>query len=129
MSTQPIVVAVFSFVFATAAHSQSNSNSHAEIQTERLKAPSIDKAELCTTETLVAGMPKFPPAALRSRTEGWALVSYDLDGNGRAVNVALVGSSPSGVFEKSAVDVVMRTKFVIGTTRTGCKTLITYALQ
>ena len=129
MSIQPIFVAVFSIALATAAHSQPTSKSHAEVQAERLNAPTIDKAQRCEAETLETGVPKYPPAALRSRTEGWALVSYDLDGSGRAVNIALVGSSPSGSFEKATVDVLMRTKFVVGMARTGCKTLVTYALQ
>lgn len=128
MSTRPIIAAAAGIAFATLAQSQPASRSQAEVHAERLQAPSIDKAELCDAEMLIRGAPRYPPDALRRRTEGWALVRYDLDGSGKAANVTLVSSNPSGLFDRATIDVVMRTKFVVGAAKSGCKTLVTYTL-
>ena len=129
MSAQPILVAALTTAFVTVAGCQSASIVPGEIVAERLKAPTIDNAERCKAETLAIGVPKFPSDALRRRTEGWALVSYDLDGSGRPANITIVGSSPTGIFEQSTIDVLRDTKFVVGAKRTGCKSLVTYALR
>ena len=128
MSIRLFIAAAACFAFAAFAQSQPTSKSQAEINAERVGAPSIDKAELCDAEMLVRGAPRYPPDALRYRTEGWALVSYDLDGSGKAVNITLVRSNPSGVFERATIDVFVRTKFVVGAARAGCKSLVMYTL-
>jgi TonB family protein len=50
--------------------------------------------------------PRYPPDALRNRIEGWAEVDYTVDENGATSDVAVVASSPKGVFEAVAMEAV-----------------------
>jgi periplasmic protein TonB len=61
---------------------------------------------------LVSGTgPVYPPLARSQGVEGYAVVRYDVDTNGRVGNVRVVASSPRGVFDESAVQAVSRWEF------------------
>jgi periplasmic protein TonB len=61
---------------------------------------------------LVSGTgPVYPPQARSQGVEGYAVVRYDVDTEGRVGNVRVVASSPQGVFDESARQAVSRWQF------------------
>lgn len=59
----------------------------------------------------------YPPNARAAGVEGYVVVRYDVDTEGRVSNVRVVESSPPGVFEESAVQAVSRWRFNPATRR------------
>jgi TonB family protein len=53
----------------------------------------------------------YPPQARAEGIEGYAVVRYDVETDGRVVNARVVASSPQGVFDDSAVQAVSRWRF------------------
>lgn len=53
----------------------------------------------------------YPPEARAKGVEGYVIVSYDVDADGRVQNARVVDSSPPGVFDESAVQAVSRWRF------------------
>jgi TonB family C-terminal domain len=65
-----------------------------------------------TTAVLVKGSPaRYPTAAMRARQEGWVLVSFTVDPDGKTSNVKVVESQPRRVFDRAAIDAVERYLF------------------
>jgi protein TonB len=65
-----------------------------------------------TTAVLVTGSPaRYPTAAMRARQEGWVLVSFTVDPDGKTSNVKVVESQPRRVFDRAAIDAVERYLF------------------
>jgi TonB family protein len=58
-----------------------------------------------------AAGPVYPPQARSQGIEGYAVVRYDVDAEGRVGNVRVVESSPRGVFDESARQAVSRWQF------------------
>jgi protein TonB len=50
--------------------------------------------------------PHYPPAAFRSRIEGWVEIDYTVDESGATRDLAVVASSPEGVFDAAAMEAV-----------------------
>lgn len=92
------------------------------------RPPVLDRSEQCTDAVVRSAMPVWPKAALRSGAAGWAIVSYDLDGSGRASNAVIVTSTPAQVFDKAALDSIQRSQFTPGLVKAGCKILYTFSL-
>jgi protein TonB len=55
--------------------------------------------------------PSYPQAARRARQEGWVDVQFTITASGRVTGVRVVGSSPRGVFDQSALRTVQRWRF------------------
>jgi TonB family protein len=53
----------------------------------------------------------YPPQARAEGVEGYAVVRYDVDVEGRVGNARVVASSPQGVFDESALQAVSRWRF------------------
>jgi len=69
-------------------------------------------ADATTTAVLVKGAPaRYPTAAMRARQEGWVLVSFTVDPDGKTSDVKVVESQPRHVFDRAAVDAVERYRF------------------
>lgn len=65
-----------------------------------------------TTAVLVKGAPaRYPTAAMRARQEGWVLVSFTVDPDGKTSGVKVVESQPRHVFDRAAIDAVERYRF------------------
>lgn len=58
-----------------------------------------------------AATPHYPPSALRSRQEGWVIVSFTIDAEGRPRDVKVVDSLPRRVFDRAAIEAVDRYRF------------------
>ena len=55
--------------------------------------------------------PHYPQIARRAGIEGWVDVDFAIAPTGQPVGIEIVGAEPPGVFERSAVEVVMRWRF------------------
>ncbi|UJJ59550.1 MULTISPECIES: energy transducer TonB [Rhodanobacter] len=65
-----------------------------------------------TAAVLVKGAAaRYPTAAMRARQEGWVVVSFTVDPDGRTSDVKVVESQPRHVFDRAAVDAVERYRF------------------
>jgi TonB family protein len=53
----------------------------------------------------------YPPQALADKLTGYVIVEFTLRPDGRAADIAVVESQPTGVFDKSAIDGVARGRF------------------
>ena len=128
MRKATLVTFLTSAAFMLGVHAETAEKTEAETTDARLGTPTLDKAELCDAQSLKRGKPKYPGAALRARAEGWVVLSFDLDGSGKASNVEIVNSKPEKVFDLAARDSVKHETFVEGFKKTGCKTVITFSL-
>lgn len=54
---------------------------------------------------------RYPTAAMRARQEGWVLVSFTIDPNGRTSDVKVVDAQPHRIFDRAAMDAVERYQF------------------
>lgn len=65
-----------------------------------------------TAAVLVKGSPaRYPTAAMRARQEGWVVVSFTVDPDGKTSDVKVVESQPRHVFDRAAIDAVERYRF------------------
>jgi len=53
----------------------------------------------------------YPPEAREAGVEGYVVVRYDVDGEGRVINASVVEATPRGVFEEAALAAVTRWRF------------------
>jgi protein TonB len=60
---------------------------------------------------LKAAAARYPTAAMRARQEGWVLVSFTVDAEGRTTDIKVVESQPRRVFDRAAEDAVGRYRF------------------
>lgn len=58
-----------------------------------------------------ATAPVYPPQAREAGTEGYVVVRYDVDREGRVVNARVVDAQPEGIFEDSALQAISRWRF------------------
>ncbi len=55
--------------------------------------------------------PHYPPAAVRARQQGWVVVSFKIDTDGRTSDIKVVDSKPRRVFDRAATEAVGRYQF------------------
>ena len=66
-------------------------------------------------EFVTGDMPNYPEAAKADRTSGWVDVEYLISPQGETSSISVIASSPSGVFDKAALEAVATWRFrVIG---------------
>lgn len=53
----------------------------------------------------------YPPEAREAGVEGFVVVRYDVDAEGRVINARVVESTPRGVFDEAALAAVTRWRF------------------
>jgi len=53
----------------------------------------------------------YPPAARAAGTEGYVVVRYDIDAEGRVINPTVVEAQPAGVFDAAALETVSSWRF------------------
>jgi protein TonB len=53
----------------------------------------------------------YPPEAQAKGIEGYAVVQYDVDADGRVINAAVVEAEPVGVFDAAALETVLSWRF------------------
>ena len=55
--------------------------------------------------------PSYPPSALRNKQSGWVVVAFTIEPNGRTSNVHVTDALPRRVFDRAAMDAVLRYRF------------------
>jgi protein TonB len=58
-----------------------------------------------------AARARYPTSAMRARQEGWVMVSFTVDPDGKTSDVRVVDSQPRHVFDRAAMDAVERYRF------------------
>jgi len=69
----------------------------------------------------------FPSNARGKEYNAYVVVSYQLDGSGRAVNPQLVDAKPKRMFEKTTLSLLSRTEFTTGVVVSSCTYVRTYS--
>ncbi|HZX70072.1 MAG TPA: energy transducer TonB [Rhodanobacter sp.] len=66
-----------------------------------------------TTEAVLTkgAVPHYPPGAVRSRQQGWVVVAFTVDKDGKTSDVKVIDAQPHRVFDRAAIDAVERYQF------------------
>ncbi|MEO6800749.1 MAG: energy transducer TonB [Rhodanobacter sp.] len=100
---------------AAAAALAARKQAAAPAATEAASTPSGNTAPTTgpTTEAVLtkAAAPHYPPAAARSRQQGWVVVSFTVEKDGKTSNVRVVDSQPRRVFDRAAIEAVEHYQF------------------
>jgi protein TonB len=96
---------------AAAARRQAASNSatgSTEASSGDTTAPTGPTTDAVLTK---AAAPHYPSGALRSRQQGWVVVAFTVDTDGKTSDVRVVDAQPRRVFDRAAIDAVERYRF------------------
>ncbi|CAM3435949.1 M56 family metallopeptidase [Shewanella violacea] len=63
--------------------------------------------------------PKYPIAAVKANQNGYVQLKFDISKSGRVSNITVIKSSPTGIFDKSAVEAL--TQWVYNESKQGAK--------
>lgn len=85
-------------------------HAQAEQQAPALKA---DFFNVGAIETVKEVAPDYPRLAVRSGVEGYVVLSYNLDANGKPVDIAVVEAQPKRVFNESAIRALKASRFAV----------------
>lgn len=88
----------------------------------------IDKAQMCTDALVKRFSTRLSGDAVRAGN-AWVLLTYDLDGSGRAVNISAIKSESGTALAKLALKDLQDSVFKEGVLRTGCKALTTVSFE
>src|SRR5262245_40787914 len=123
-----------SIALSTAAASATAQNAVAD--RAAIAGPAIDdrsppgpptSTEIRIPEPLERGHPKYPHAAFRKGVEGSVLLEFSVDADGHVMAPRVVDATPSGVFERAALDAVSKWSYEpLGTETDGMKIRLTF---
>lgn len=68
----------------------------------------------------------WPREALEQPINAYVVISYDLDGSGKAINLKVTDSKPAGIFDKTTLNILKRTKFSADAKANACIYVRTY---
>ena len=110
-------------IIAVAAPTPSATASEANTDTSPIPAE-YRETERC--EDLVETRPRvspdmWPAEALNRELFAWVVLDYELDGSGQPVNIDIVASEPSGLFEQLALAILSQTTYEPGVVRSECR--------
>lgn len=82
-------------------------------QAEQAVAPSIsDNQQFALTPSPVSrNQPEYPRRALDMRLEGYVVVLYDVNDNGRIENIRIIESKPNNIFDRSVINAMRMWKY------------------
>ena len=55
--------------------------------------------------------PRYPRQARLNGTEGWVQIEFTITADGRVIDPVVVGANPRGVFDRAAIQAIIRWKF------------------
>ena len=94
-------------------------------------APAIEVPVAQTCQEHVLSEPRitiedWPKAARRREVNAYVVVTYDLDGSGKARNAQVTDSAPNDIFDQSTLNILARTEFALGAVKQACTYVRTY---
>jgi TonB family protein len=89
----------------------------------------VINSQTCREHMLISPAPSYPRPALVDGIAGYAIVTYDLDGTGRAKNERVIESQPARVFDETAVKALLATTFRPGAVASGCRYVAHFAFR
>jgi protein TonB len=78
-------------------------------------AGSSDSAAITDAVLVKGASARYPPSAMRAQQEGWVIVSFMIDPDGRYSHIDVVNSEPRRVFDRAAIEAVSRYQFTPAT--------------
>ncbi|WP_105169094.1 TonB family protein [Pseudoalteromonas sp. T1lg23B] len=69
------------------------------------------KETVSAVNKVVDALPKYPEEAIRQGVEGWVWLEFDIDNNGKAINIEVVDSYPKHTFTASLLNAVEKWRF------------------
>ncbi|RCS31487.1 energy transducer TonB [Rhodanobacter denitrificans] len=70
-----------------------------------------DTAQTSAAVLVKGASARYPTSAMRARQEGWVVVSFTVEADGKTSDVKVVESQPRHVFDRAAMDAVERYQF------------------
>lgn len=67
--------------------------------------------KLMTATPVIAMLPEYPGVAFRHALEGTVTFKFAIDKMGRACNVKLISSKPTGIFDDAALKALIQSRF------------------
>ena len=94
-------------------------------------APLIEPPVQASCKEHILAEPKitlsdWPDRARGRELSAYVVISYDLDGSGRASNAKVTDSVPKGLFDRATLSILRRTDFAPGVEVNGCTYVRTY---
>jgi TonB family protein len=90
------------------------------IQTETLEVTAKESCQEHIVKTPRTTMKDWPKRALGRDVNAYVVITYKLDGSGKATNIEVADSVPAGLFDKTTRLSLQRTKFTPGVTEDSC---------
>ena len=84
-------------------------NAHAD----QSAAVQADFTNVANIETVKEVQPKYPALAVRSGVEGYVILSYDLDANGKPKDIEIMEEHPKRVFSHAAIRALKASRFSV----------------
>ncbi|WP_083537989.1 energy transducer TonB [Pseudoxanthomonas mexicana] len=93
--------------------------------------PVIEVPVQATCQEHIASEPRvtaqdWPKRARGREISAYVVISYSLDGSGKAMSPTVTDSKPKGLFEESTLGILERTEFVQGAKAPSCTYVRTY---
>ena len=129
MKPQHLVLLIAAVLIVGCAATPPTRSRDSEAIAQKLGAPVLARERRCDAEVTQRFFPQYPVNARRANIQGWVLLSFDLDGSGRAVNILIVKNQPDDTFNKSAVEALEKSTFVERAKRAGCETVVMFSLN
>jgi TonB family protein len=94
-------------------------------------APEIEVPVSQTCQEHVLSEPRitiadWPKAARGREVKAYVVITYDLDGSGKAKNAQVTDSVPNGLFDRSTLSILSRTTFAPDAVAQACTYVRTY---
>ena len=64
-----------------------------------------------SAEVETRSAPKYPMAAVNNKTEGFVTMSFDVNESGKPINIEVIKSEPSNVFDEQAKSALSRWEY------------------
>jgi TonB family protein len=96
---------------------------------QRTRPPTIDKTENCGAKPTKRAPFQYPIEARRSRTEGWVVLSFDVDESGKPSRLLVLDSEPKGYFDQAAIAAMKQWEFEPGAIGRQCKVTAEYRIN
>ena len=86
----------------------------------------IQQSESCREHLVQRAVAAYPKKAMLKGLSGYVVLTYDLDGSGKAQGIVVADSQPSDIFNSSAIDALQRSAFKSDVKSIGCRYVVDF---